>query len=99
MEPAVRSSHLPVLPLLALAVVAFLNIMNRCAVGFCYTYGWPWVAYRGFSDSQVNFGLGSSFHYPDPWVWPAVVANAVVGLAIVSTAVAVHIVWVRRRVV
>jgi hypothetical protein len=41
------------LPLLTLAIVLFANITNRCADGFCYTYGWPWVAYYGWSDAGI----------------------------------------------
>lgn len=98
MNPSLRSSPAPVLPLLALGVVAFLNIMNRCADGYCYSFGWPWIAYRGFSDAQVNFGPGSPFHYSQPWVWSAVAADIVVAVGLTVVPVVIHFEWVRRKV-
>ena len=43
----------PILPVLALGLVALANFLNRCADGFCYTYGWPWVAFYGWSDGGI----------------------------------------------
>lgn len=49
-----RLSRPPVLPLIALGAILYLNIVNRCADGYCYTYGWPWVAYYGWSDAGFD---------------------------------------------
>jgi hypothetical protein len=98
MKPLVsRTSRAPVLPLLALGLVGYLNITNRCADGYCYTYGWPWVAYYGWSDAQLGIEFGEVAGR-DPWVWSAVLANALACFAIVGAAFAIQFFWRRPRV-
>src|SRR5687768_7910606 len=87
-------SRRPVLPLLALGLVAYLNIMNRCADGYCYTYGWPWVAYYGWSDAGFAFDGTPPPHRIE---WPQAVADLAVGLGVIVGSLMMHVWWSRRR--
>ena len=86
----------PVLPLLTLGLVSYLNIMNRCADGFCYTYGWPWVAYYGFSDAGFAF---DGTPLPHRLEWGPALGNVLVCSLMIASSVVVHLWWSRRRVV
>lgn len=73
----------PVILLLAFFVVVYANAINRCADGYCYTYGWPWVAYYGWSDA--GFGFDGQPTFPRIEWWPAF-GDAIVAVVILLVA-------------
>lgn len=85
-----RNVRAPVIPLVALSGVVYANITNRCADGYCYTYGWPWVAYYGWTDA--GFGLDGFPDYPRV-EWLPMFGDVFVAAVILALAWAAH----RRR--
>jgi hypothetical protein len=88
-----RVSRSPILPVLALAVLVYLNIVNRCADGYCYTYGWPWVAYYGWSDAGYD-SQGNPL--PDELAYIAALGNIGVAGIILLVAFRLQRAWHRR---
>jgi hypothetical protein len=85
----------PVLPLLAFFMVGYLNVINRCADGYCYTHGWPWVAYYGWSDAGFNL-KGTPIAPRVAW-WP-VLGNTLIAGLILLLAFCAHRHWRRKPV-
>lgn len=83
-----RSPRAPLIPLGALFLVGYLNVMNRCADGWCYTYGWPWVAYYRWSDGGGSTMGGVPTHPRLEWL-PAF-GNLAIGAIILIFALAAH---------
>lgn len=85
----------PIFPLIALAIVLYLNIMNRCADGWCYTYGWPWVAVYGWSDAQGTINGETR----SPIVWLPFLGDLLVASLILVVGWWLHRSWRKRHAV
>lgn len=82
-----QNSRSPIIPLIAVGVITYLNVLNRCADGYCYTYGWPWVAYYHWSDAGIMFD-GTTTHPRVEWL--PLFGNLLVASIVVVLAWAAH---------
>jgi hypothetical protein len=93
-QPVIRK-RVPFLPLAALGLVSLANVFNRCAESFCYTGGWPWIAYYGWSDGGVVInGEFQSGGYQGLQAGAAF-GDFIVGIVLIAAAVLLQVRWWR----